>query len=116
LRPYCAASFITIAGDLSPIIASTSGNAPEGENIAPHFTLLERLSHKPGLTSRYRSCESVSLKGLSKGLILRIFVSDRNIGWSRHYRTEMAPNQTTNFAGYAGKTRHTSGKIFTLTY
>ncbi|EHA2605358.1 hypothetical protein JKI88_004066 [Salmonella enterica] len=47
-------SFIIIAGDLSPIIASTSGNAPEGENIAPHFTLLERLTHKPGLTSEYR--------------------------------------------------------------
>ncbi|MDI5050262.1 hypothetical protein MJM12_27230, partial [Salmonella enterica subsp. enterica serovar Montevideo] len=53
-RPYCAASFITIAGYLPPIIASTPGNAPEGENIASHFTLLERLTHKPGLTSRYR--------------------------------------------------------------
>ncbi|ENV4414187.1 hypothetical protein ACYQCD_05645 [Salmonella enterica subsp. enterica serovar Typhimurium] len=46
--------FITIAGYLSPITASMPGNAPEGENIAPHFTLLERLTHKPGLTSRYR--------------------------------------------------------------
>ncbi|ABX66555.1 hypothetical protein SPAB_01137 [Salmonella enterica subsp. enterica serovar Paratyphi B str. SPB7] len=36
--------------------------------------------------------------------------------WSLHYRTEMTPNQTTNFAGCAGKTRYASGKLFTLTY
>ncbi|WP_460230021.1 hypothetical protein, partial [Salmonella enterica] len=107
--------FITIAGDLLPIIASTSGNAPEGENIAPHFTLLERLDPQARINKQIPTVRSGQLKGVSEGLILRIFALDKNIGWSRHYRTEMTPNQTTNFAGCAGKTRCASREILTLT-
>ena len=66
----------------------------------------------PGL----RPCESVSLKGLSKGLILRIFATGRDRRWSLYYRTEMILNQTTALAGCAGKTRYASENIFTLTY
>ncbi|EBW7775797.1 hypothetical protein DQJ31_10520 [Salmonella enterica subsp. enterica serovar Saintpaul] len=68
--------FITIAGDLSPIIASTSGNAPEGENIAPHFTLLERLDPQARINKQIPTVRIDQLKGI----IRRLDTEDFRVG------------------------------------
>ncbi|EAA9318535.1 hypothetical protein CRQ39_03590 [Salmonella enterica] len=68
--------FITIAGDLSPIIASTLGNAPEGENIAPHFTLLERLDPQARINKQIPTVRS----GQLKGVIRRLDTEDFRVG------------------------------------
>ncbi len=67
---------------------------------------------KARIDKQMQSCESISLKGVIK----RLDTADFRVGQEYRIghaiiRTEMAPNQTTNFAGYAGKTRHI-GKDF----
>ncbi|EDQ2663251.1 hypothetical protein ZH92_001009 [Salmonella enterica subsp. enterica] len=59
---------MTIAGDLSPIIASTPGNAAEGENIAPHFTLLERLDPQARINKQIPTVRIDQLKGIIRRL------------------------------------------------
>lgn len=114
---FCASSLWTPSRCCLAPASETSGYAPRltRDSLPLKRYLRYQIREPPGLTSRYRPCESDSFTGLKEGFKLRIFGSFKDLWGALQNRTNLTPNLTTKLTACGRKTEYASGKIFTLT-